>query len=268
MATPTPNQQAESDDLLAVSAIAALAAILASLLHEGVGHAAIALATGAKSGVLTAVAWSSEFDSRLVSAGGTLVNLAAAAVFWLALRLFPGLSLNARYFLLISMAFNLFDGTGYFFFSGVSNFGDWAAVIQGLEPHWLWRLLLVLVGIGTYFAAVIVVGKSFVSDLGIPRAGDRRIQRLAIIPYVVAIIVVGLAGLLNPISIRLVWLSALPATAGAHSGLLWFRHYIPRGTRPMHESATITRNYRWITSSASLTLTFIVVLGHGVSLTP
>jgi len=268
MVTPTHNQQAESDDLLTVSAIAALAAILASLLHEGVGHAAIALATGAKSGVLTAVAWSSEFDSRLVSAGGTLVNLAAAAVFWLALRLFPRLSLNARYFLLISMAFNLFDGTGYFFFSGVSNFGDWAAVIQGLEPYWLWRLVLVLVGIGTYFAAVIVVGRSFVGDLGIPRADGRRIQRLAIIPYVVAIIVVGLAGLLNPISIRLVWLSALPATAGAHSGLFWFRHYIPRATRPMHESASITRNYRWITASALLTLTFIVVLGHGVSLSP
>jgi len=267
MATPAHNQQAESDDLLTVSAIAALAAILASLLHEGVGHAAIALATGAKSGVLTAVAWSSEFDSRLVSAGGTLVNLAAAAVFWLALRLFPRLSLNARYFLLISMAFNLFDGTGYFFFSGVSNFGDWAAVIQGLEPYWLWRLLLVLVGIGTYFAAVIVVGRSFVGDLGIPRADGRRIQRLAIIPYVVAIVVVGLAGLLNPISIRLVWLSALPATAGAHSGLLWFRHYIPRGTTPMHEPAAIARNYRWTTASAVSTLAFVVVLGRGVSLT-
>src|SRR5215470_7635655 len=266
MVTPTHNQQAESDDLLTVSAIAALAAILASLLHEGVGHAAIALATGAKSGVLTAVAWSSEFDSRLVSAGGTLVNLAAAALFWLALRWFSKLPLEARYFLVISMAFNLFDGTGYFFFSGVSNFGDWAAVIQDLRPHWVWQLLLVLVGIATYFGAVVVTGKGFVGDLGIPQTDGRRLQRLATIPYIVAIIVVGLAGLLNPISIRLVWLSALPATAGAHSGLLWFRHYIPRGTTPIHEPATIARNDGWITGSALLTLAFIVVLGHGVTL--
>lgn len=260
-------QQPESDDLFTVSAIAALATILASFLHEGVGHAAIALATGAKSGLLTAVAWSSEFDSRLVSAGGTLANLGAAALFWLALRRSAKRTLQARYFLLVSMAFNLFDGTGYFFFSGVSNFGDWAAVIQGSQPHWLWQLLLVLVGIGTYFAAVILVGKSFVDDLGIPRIDPRRLQRLATTPYLVAIIVVGLAGLLNPISIRLVWLSALPATAGAHSGLLWFRHYIPSRTTPARESATITRNDRWITASALLTLTFVVVLGHGVTLT-
>jgi|SRR5215470_11334187 len=268
MATPTYALQAENDDLFTLSAIAALAAILASFLHEGLGHAAIALTTGTKSGVLTAVAWSSEFDSRLVSAGGTLVNLAAAALFWLALRRSAKLTMQARYFLLISMAFNLFDGTGYFFFSGVSNFGDWAAVIQGLHPHWVWQLLLVLVGIASYYAAVVLVGKSFVRDLGIPRTDSRRIQRLATIPYVVAIIVVGLAGLLNPISIRLVWLSALPATAGAHSGLLWFRHYIPRGTTPAHEPATITLNYRWITVGALLTLFFIAVLGHGVTLTP
>ena len=35
---------------------------------------------------------------------------------------------------------NLFTGTGYFFFSGVANFGDWAAVIHGLQPYWAWRV--------------------------------------------------------------------------------------------------------------------------------
>src|SRR5882724_12408659 len=33
---------------------------------KGLGHAATALLTGAKSGLLTTVAWSSDFDSRLV----------------------------------------------------------------------------------------------------------------------------------------------------------------------------------------------------------
>jgi hypothetical protein len=258
---------AENDDLLTVSAIAALATIVASMLHEAVGHAAIALATGAKSGLLTAVAWSSESDSRLVSAGGTLINLAAAALFWAALRSFPRVSQQTRYFLLISMAFNLFDGTGYFFFSGVSNFGDWAAVIQGMNPHWVWRLVLLVFGIATYFAAVILVGQSFVRYLEIPKANGRRIQRLATIAYIVAIVVVGLAGLLNPISVRLVWLSALPATAGAHSGLLWFRHYILSSVPPDHESTVITRNYLWISMSAFLTLLYVLVIGRGVTLT-
>ena len=77
MAASSANLHADGDDIFTVCAISVLAAMLASILHEGVGHAAIALLTGAPSGILTAVAWSSEYDSRLVAAGGTLVNLAA-----------------------------------------------------------------------------------------------------------------------------------------------------------------------------------------------
>jgi hypothetical protein len=65
------------DDLATVCAISLLAAFLANVLHEWLGHAATALLTGTKSGVLTTVAWSSDFDSRLVAAEGTLANLAA-----------------------------------------------------------------------------------------------------------------------------------------------------------------------------------------------
>ena len=75
-----------NDDVLTVCAISLLAEILANVAHEGFGHAATALLTGAESGVLTTVAWSSDFDSRLVAAGGTLANLAAALIFWIALR--------------------------------------------------------------------------------------------------------------------------------------------------------------------------------------
>jgi len=90
------------------------------------GHAATALLTSTKSGLLTTVAWSSEFDSRLVAAGATLVNLAASVVSWIALRNAKSTSVRWRFFLLTSFAFDLFEGTGYFLFSGVTNFGDWA----------------------------------------------------------------------------------------------------------------------------------------------
>src|ERR1700730_12924258 len=140
----SPASVQAKDDVLTVCAISFLAEILANVLHEGLGHAATALLTGAKSGVLTTVAWSSDFDSRLVAAGGTLANLAAAMVFWIALRSTTGGSARLRFFLLTSLAFNLFAGTGYFFFSGVTNFGDWAAVIAGLPPHWLLRAILVV----------------------------------------------------------------------------------------------------------------------------
>jgi hypothetical protein len=130
-----------NDDVLTVCAISLLAEIIANVLHEGLGHAATALLTGAKSGVLTTVTWSSDFDSRLVAASGTLANLVAAMMCWIALRSATGASVRLRFFLFTSLAFNLFAGTGYFFFSGVTNFGDWATVIACLHPHWLWRSL-------------------------------------------------------------------------------------------------------------------------------
>jgi hypothetical protein len=270
MATPTSTNQRDFtfDDTLTICAISVLAAMLASVLHEGFGHAAIALATGAKSGLLTAVAWSSESDSRLVAAGGTLVNLAAGGVFWAALRGAQKLSITTRYFLLISLAFNLFDGTGYFFFSGVTDFGDWARVIEGVQPHWMWRLVLFTVGVATYYASVILVGKGYVQDLGVRLEDSARLRKLSLLPYISAIVIVGLAGLLNPISVRLVWQSALPATAGAHSGLLWFRFYVPRKTTPRSSPDSIERSYRWICVATVSALIYVIVLGHGITLTP
>src|SRR5271156_3423874 len=96
---------AQRDDVVTICAISVLAAMVANVVHEGLGHATTALLSGTQSGVLTTVAWSSDFDSRLVAAGGTLANLAAALVFWIALRGAKGASVRLRYFLLMSLDF-------------------------------------------------------------------------------------------------------------------------------------------------------------------
>jgi hypothetical protein len=262
--SPAPVQA--NDDVLTVWAISLLAEIVANVVHEGLGHAATALLTGTQSGVLTTVAWSSDLDSRLVAAGGTLANLAAALVFWIALRRATGGSVRWRFFLLTSLAFNLFAGTGYFFFSGVTNFGDWAAVIAGLHAHWLWRTLLVVAGIASYFGAVLVVGNGLVRYVGVPRNDLRRLRKLTFIPYFASVLLLCAGGLLNPIGIQLMWQSALPGAAGAHSGLLWLRYYIPKGTVPERRSDAIERDYTWIIVAVALSLVFIFVLGRGIVL--
>jgi hypothetical protein len=255
-----------ADDMLTICAISIVAGILTNILHEGVGHGLVALLTGAKSGVLTTVAWSSASDSRLVEAGGTLVNLAAALVFWVALRTAKQASISVRYFLLIGCAFNLFTGTGYFFFSGVTNFGDWAAVISGLHPHWLWRVLLVMVGASSYFAAVLVVGIGLVRYVGIPRHEQGRLRKLTVVPYLSAILLASVAGLLNPLGIQLLWQSALPATAGGLSGLVWLQYYIPRQTEPKRSPGQLAWSYVWIGVAAVMGVAYVVVLGRGVTL--
>lgn len=254
------------DDWLTVCAISILAGIVGDVLHEGVGHAATALLTGAKSGVLSTVAWSSAYDSRLVAAGGTLANLVAGLVFWMVLRSAKSASIRWRFFLLTSLAFNLFDGTGYFLFSGFTDFGDWAVVVAGLPAHWLWRLLLVVVGISSYFGAVMVVGSTLVRYLGVPKNESRRLTKLTLLPYLTSILLASASGLLNPVGLQLMWQSALPATAGGHSGLLWLKYYIPKGTVPERTSDLISRNYVWIAVAIALSLPFILVLGRGITL--
>jgi hypothetical protein len=253
------------DDTLTICAISVLAAVIADVLHEAVGHAALALLTGAQSGVLSTVAWSSTFESRLVAAGGTIVNLAAGAIFWLALRIARKASAEMRFFLLMSMAFNLFDGTGYFVFSGITNFGDWAHVIARTHPHWLWRSGLVVVGVLTYYGAVLLVGSGFVRDSGIA-ADDSRLPKLTLLPYVSAIALIGVSGLFNPIGIFLVWQSALPATVGAYCGLLWFRYYIPKEVAPGRTAQTLRCSPTWISAAAITALVFIAVLGRGITI--
>jgi len=254
------------DDVVTICAISVLAAILANILHEGVGHGLTALLSGADSGLLTTVAWSSTFESRLVEAGGTLVNLAAGLMFWFALGSARGASMPTRYFLLIGCAFNLLSGTGYFFFSGVTDFGDWASVISGLYPHWLWRVMLVAVGAASYYAAVRVIGVSLVRYVGVPLEQPRRLRKLTTLPYFSAILLLSLAALLNPLGIQLLWQSALPATAGGQSGLLWFEHYIPRATEPQRTPEPLSRNYVWVGVAVVLAFLYVVVLGRGITL--
>jgi hypothetical protein len=171
-----------------------------------------------------------------------------------------------RYFLHITCAYNLFTGTGYFFFSGVTNFGDWAAVIAGLPAHALWRTILIVGGMASYFGAVLVVGHALVRYVGVPRNDTRRLRKLTYVPYFSSIVLLTAGGLLNPIGMQLVWQSALPASAGGHSALLWLLYYIPKGTSPERVSDGITRSYLWIALAVALSLIFIFVLGRGISL--
>jgi hypothetical protein len=262
----TDKVTAPNDDLLTIVAISIVALMLSTMLHEGLGHGAVALLTGATSGTLSTVAWSSTYDSRLVAAGGTIVNLIAGFAFWLALRAARNASAQTRFFLLIACAFNLFAGTGYFFFSGVTNFGDWQQVIAGMQPYWLWRTMLIVAGVAAYYGAMRIVGASLVRYLGVPTSDRGRFRRLTWTPYFAAILIELIAGLRNPLGLPLVFESALPATAGANCALLFLVYYIPRRIAPGPDDQPVTRSYAWIAVSAVLALIFIVVLGAGVQI--
>lgn len=253
-----------NDDRLTLVAISALACVLQDILHEGLGHAVTAWLSGAHQVTLSTVAMQSDIETRWISASGTLVNLLFAGVFWLLLRNRKSYGSALRYFLVLAMTGNLFTGTGYFFFSGVANFGDWAAVIHDLQPYWLWRVGLIIAGAASYYASMLLVAAEL-RPFQLPEQGWHRIRNLSWTPYFTDGILAGVAGLLNPAGLFYVIASALPSTLGANAGLLSLP-WIMRGqnVQSAETVAPVRRSLPWIVTGAVVALLFIAVLGRGI----
>jgi hypothetical protein len=258
------SESSPQDDRITVIAVSALACILQDVLHEGLGHGVTAWLSGARQVTVSTVAMQSDIETRWVSANGSLVNLLFAAIFWLLLLRPQRYKMATRYFLVLAMAGNLFTGTGYFFFSGVTNFGDWAAVIRGLQPHWIWQLGLVVVGVASYYASMLVVAANLKPFQG--KNTSRRLRVLCWTPYFTDGILAGLGGLLNPLGLFYVIASALPSTLGANAGLLSLPSLMGRMSGSDAEQVgPIRRSPAWISAAVVASLLFIVVLGRGIT---
>ena len=61
-------------DSLTIAGIAIIAYMLATVLHEGVGHGGACFLAGGKPLVISTVHMECSADTRLVTAGGTLMN--------------------------------------------------------------------------------------------------------------------------------------------------------------------------------------------------
>jgi len=163
------------------------------------------------------------------------------------------------------MARNLLTGTGYFFFSGVTNFGDWAAVIRGLQPHWIWRLGLTLLGVASYYASMVGGGEQ-TKAIHAKDESSHRLRRLSWTPYFTDGILAGVAGVFNPAGLFYVIASALPSTLGANAGLLSLPSMMRKWrVNAEDEVAPIRRSIAWITAGAIAGLLFIFELGRGIT---
>jgi hypothetical protein len=264
---------AAKDDRLTVISISALGYIVPDILHEGLGHGVTAWLSGARALSISTVALQSDISTRWISANGTLVNLATAIILWMLLRKPQRYSPQLHYFVVMALAASLFTGTGYFFYSGVANFGDWAAVIFGLQPHWLWRLGLIVMGAASYYVSMLIVRAQLLPFRELAPA-SRRIRALCWIPYVTEGIIAGVSGLLNPLGLFYVFSAALSSSLGANAGLLALPGMMrvePR-SEPKSEAvpneppvAPIPRSIAWIAIGTIASLLFIFVLGRGLT---
>jgi hypothetical protein len=271
-------QNESNVDLPTVLGIAVVAYTLTNVVHEGGGHGTACLLVGGKPTVLNAIFLSCNgaqgIGQRVLAMGGSVANVALAIPTGLAVRFLRGSPGPNHYFLWLLFALNVLMPSGYLLFSGVSGFGDWAVVIQGLAPALLYRALVAAAGGALYF---MVVPKLLLPGLDLylgrdPDARPDRARRLALAPYLAGGITYVVAGLFNPLS---PWLILFSAAAASFGGTCWLAYY-PGGSDDRRATAAargapgvvagIPRRTGWIVAGALALVGFVFLLGPGLRL--
>ena len=260
-------------DRITLIAISALAYALANVVHEGLGHGGACLLLGARPTMFNAIFFNydettaSETVQRLISAAGTIVNVIVGLPLVALLGSRASLSPHWRYFLWLFCAVNLLTAFGYLLFSGIGGIGDWSRVIEGAQPAILFRLLLVVPGGLLYFVvAPRVLMPALDPFLGRdPAARVARARVLSLIPYITGAATLVVAGLLNPLGMKVVLISAAAASLGGTSLLAWYPP-IPRApsSHATDVPLGVGRSIPWIVAAVIGMAFFVLVLGPGI----
>ena len=256
-------------DWLTVVAIAAIAISFNVAFHEGV-HAITCIAVGGNLQEYSALYEScdspTESQTKIVAGSAPTYNLIAGVFLWIILRNSRKQSSEILFFLWVFMLMNWFYGAGYFIFSGIANVGDWAVVINGWEPSWLWRVLMTIVGMLLFILFVRLGLKEFGKIVG-GNADEqiRRANKLCILSYITSFFVVLIAGLFCPYGfLSLPVTAGLFAVTGALSPFLWMMRWFrtDKFEKLVNEPLEIHRKWQWIVTAIIVVFAYVYILGQ------
>ena len=145
-------------------------------------------------------------------------------------------------------------------YSGIFGFGDWQEVIRGLPHQSALRIGMTLFGAILYVAVVrllAVVVAPFCPQ-------GRTYNVVGRLPYLAAGVFSCLAGILDPLGLRLLILSTAAAAFGGSSGLLWADALLPRGDA--QPPLRVRRQPVWWAAAIVGGLAYILILGPGIKL--
>jgi len=253
--------------LWTVVSVAVVAYAACDIVHEALGHGlACWLLPDVRALSLSTIGLQTDESSRVVAAAGSLANLVVGLVAVMWFRRGRGFDAG-RYFAWLFATLNLFNATGYLVFSGVLDFGDWAVVIGGIEPHWLWRVVLIGAGLALYTAVIRFAARALA---GLVERGDlalRDIPRITLPAYVAGGLLLVAASVLNPVGPELILASGASTGFGAMVGLTLVRRFVDSRSPGTVASAPGAGSSRgWIVCAAIVAVVFIAILGRGVAL--
>lgn len=147
-----------SIDVLTVIMITVCVFVIKSFTHEIIGHGGAVLLVGER---ITSVStmWlnhtilPSVFAEKFVEAAGTLSNLFLALISMLMLRSNVLKKPSLIFFFWLTMTINIFYSGSYMIGWFIGPTLDWAMFISGMEPLWLWKIIMTTIGL-----SIILIG--------------------------------------------------------------------------------------------------------------
>ena len=240
---------------------------MCDMIHEVLGHGvACALTPGVRALSLSTVALQTSAQSRFVASAGSIANLAVGAVLLAVVDRMKRFGLTG-YFLWLLATLNLLNGTGYLLFSSILNIGDWAVVIEGARPHWVWRTVMGVVGIAAYARSVQLSANLLGGFVRSGQLAMANVRRLVILAYLSGGLLLVAGAARNSISQSLVLTSGVSSGFGAMMGLLFIPGIVEGTAGGSAPGAPGMRfSLRWALAGVLVAVFFIGVLGPGIRL--
>jgi len=259
-------------DRLTLIATSALAYLSAVGLHEHLGHSTACVLLGGHVKQMGAFyvdcdyGGMSSVDVRIVALAGPVISAVTALICLLLLSRSSVQSSVVFFFVWLLGSVAAMDVAGYALFSGFSGIGDLgfdpAGALHQASPEWLWRVALVGVSYLAYRWVVRVCLRPIearAAGVGPPRI--KVAQQMALTAYVTGAVLYLLIGLLNPRGLLIVVISALPASLGGTSGLLWMMRLLDKTHEVPPPGLYFARSWAWIGVAVIFTAAYAAILG-------
>ena len=245
-----------SGDPMTIIAVGVLAATLAAICHETLGHGLSCIVVGGRITLLTSIYFRCLGATALTDAAGPLGNFLAgiAAFAFLTLRS-PGRT--TRLFLILFGGFNLFWFFAQLVYCALLGKGDWAFVALQMGWSWVWRPIAAVIGVAGYALALRQTSAAL-AETGAPTPAAIRLA------YVAAVASAVIAGLMwRPEPVRSA-IEGFLAVGLAPLGLLIAVTRTGRAQAAIAVQLPVTRSWWWIAVGVMVFGVFLLTQGLGL----
>ena len=247
--------------VLTLCACAFAAYALADIAHEAIGHGGMCALLGGRIVYVSTTFEECSIRSWIIDGAGPSAGIEAALLLWLWLLILPPVSRAARAFLCLGFAFAAFWNFGYLIKSGLTDQGDWAFVIAGLNPPFLWHAAIAIAGVAFYWLSIRLLATLLAQHLASPEPSAQKPLAFTLTAYLAAAAIASVAALFDPRGPGAVLHDALPSSLGA-IGLPFAGWFLQRSSPGLRLDASASSV--WIIAGAATAAAFVALLGPGL----